>query len=202
MKCIGTHKETYGLGCRTEQPQRKLGLGIECGCYRDFLLNTEAGKTRIQRATLKASKPRRDLEKATQNHKSNKSLSTLIESVKKVCHQYIRERDKGKPCISCGSPWHDKFEAGHLFKAQLFSTIKFDERNINGQCPQCNNYREGNESAYHLRLPERIGKGSYALLVKLAEKDKRTDFKWNRQALIEIRKYYRNKLKELNNGKS
>jgi hypothetical protein len=48
-----------------------------------------------------------------------------------------------------------------------------------------------------LRLPERIGQEKYRELVKLAEKEKQVDFKWNRQALEEIRKYYRNKLKQL-----
>ncbi len=106
-------------------------------------------------------------------------------------------RDKGKPCISCGTPWHQDFQAGHFYKAELFSTIKFHELNIHGQCVQCNIRKEGNESEYRVNLPQRIGKENFDHLNHLAVIDKKTDFKWDRETLLEIRKYYRKKIKKL-----
>lgn len=197
MKCIGTHKDTYGLGCRTEQLKRKLGLGLECGCYSNFLLNTPQGQERIKRITVIVSKPRKDLEAEIKNTKDRRRLTTLLESVKKVCHEYIRLRDEGKPCISCGTQWHKDFHAGHYYKAELFSSLKFNEYNINGQCVQCNLREEGNVNKYSLNLPERIGGVLFSALTSLAEQDKKQDFKWDRERLNSIRSYYQERLKRI-----
>lgn len=201
MKCKGTHKDTYGMGCKTEQPKRKLGLGIDCGCYSHFLLNTPQGKERIKRISVKVSEPRikaqKELQKGFEEKKNRDKLTNLLKSVKDTCHKYIRLRDKGKPCISCGQPWHKDFQAGHLYKSELFSTIRFNELNINGQCRKCNLMREGNESEYMLRLPKRIGEELFSDLQCLAEIDHRRNHKWDREKLIKIRKYYQNKIKNL-----
>lgn len=197
MKCIGTSKDTYGLGCRTEQKDRRLGLGIECGCYSDFLRNTPQGQERIKRISLSVTKPRRDLEKAEEEHKKNKSLNYLLTNTRNICHDYIKLRDKHKPCISCGQPWHSDFQAGHFYKAELFSTLKFEELNIHGQCPGCNIGKEGNESEYRVNLPKRIGLLDFNYLNALADKDHSIDFKWDREVLKEVRAYYKNKIKEL-----
>ncbi len=127
--------------------------------------------------------------------KDRKKLTTLLKSVKNTCHEYIRLRDKGKPCISCGTQWHQEFQAGHFYKAETFSTIKFNELNIHGQCVQCNIRKDGNNSEYTVRLPDRIGFKDFEHLNYLASIDKKTNFKWERENLIEIRKYYRGKIK-------
>ena len=185
-----------GYGCGKMTKYRVYGLGKMC-CYADWLLNSENGKIKLAKAQLKATKPRREFEQFKKERKKRMSLQTLLDSVKKVCHEYIRLRDKGKPCISCGTPWHQDFQAGHFYKAELFSTIKFHEFNIHGQCVQCNIRKEGNESEYRVNLPQRIGKENFDHLNHLAVIDKKTDFKWDRETLIEIRKYYREKIKKL-----
>lgn len=134
------------------------------------------------------------LEKQT---KERKGLTTLLESVKKVCHNYIKLRDRYKPCISCGTQWHEDFHAGHFYKAELFSTLKFNEYNINGQCVQCNLRKEGNLNDYALNLPKRIGDTKYKVLKVKAGLDKKLDFKWDRTALNDIRRYYKQKTKLL-----
>ena len=197
MKCRGTSKDTYGLGCNTEQENRKLGLGLDCRCYQEFLYNTPNGINRIKRSALKFSKPRLDFEKIEKEHKNRKGLTSILESVKSVCHEYIRLRDKNKPCISCGTQWHKDFQAGHFYKAELFSTIKFNELNINAQCVQCNIRKEGNESEYRVNLPSRIGEDAFKALDELGKLDHSVDFKWDREELKKIRAYYRNQLKEL-----
>lgn len=195
--CKGTGL-AKGYGCGKMTKHRVYGLGKMC-CYSGWLLNSENGKIKLEKARLKATKPRREFEDFKKERKKRDNLSQLIDSTKKVCHEYIRLRDKGKPCISCGTPWHQDFQAGHFYKAELFSSIKFHEFNINGQCPQCNLRKEGNEGGYRINLPERIGKENFELLNELAALDKQTDFKWDRVALIEIRSYYRKKIKELKN---
>jgi hypothetical protein len=176
---------------------RIYGLGLSCGCYSNWVRTSDEGKAMIERATLKATKPRKELEKATKTHNNSKGLTTLIKGVVKICHEYIRLRDKFKPCISCGTSWNSDFQAGHFKKAEKFTTIKLHEHNINGQCQQCNLRKDGNESEYSIRLPDRIGKDNYKELVRLADLDHSVDFHWDREVLKGIRKDYQTKLKEL-----
>ena len=195
MKCIGTHKDTYGLGCRTEQPKRKLGLGIDCKCFSSFLLSKK-GKERLNRAIIKVTKPRKELESLKKETKNRQGLTALIKSVVKVCHEFIRLRDKGKPCISCGTSYKADFDAGHYYSAGKFSNLKFNEYNIHGQCIQCNRYNEGNELNYRLYLPERIGLKKLDELDFLATEYKRLNcFEWNREDLKEKKNYYKQKIK-------
>ena len=193
--CKGTGL-AKGYGCGKITKHRVYGLGKMC-CYSNWLLTSENGKIKLEKARLKVSKPRRQFEEFKKERKDREKLTTLLESVKKLCHKYIRLRDKGKPCISCGQPWHQDHQAGHFYKAELFSTIKYNEYNINGQCVQCNIRKEGNESEYRVRLPKRIGEDNFNHLNHLAELDHKLNHKWDREALKAIRDYYKEKIKEL-----
>jgi hypothetical protein len=195
-KCKGTG-QAKGHGCGNETIHRVYGL-CKSKCYPNWLLTTDAGKIKMNKATLKATKPRRDFEKMEKEHKNRSGLTTLLESVKQVCHKYIRERDKGKPCISCGTQWHKDFHAGHFYKAELYSSLRFHELNINGQCVQCNIRLEGNLNPYSINLPERIGQWKFDTIKAEAEHYKHQSFKWDIEDLKAIRTQYRIKLKQLN----
>lgn len=193
--CKGTGL-AKGYGCGEKTKHRVYGLGKMC-CYASWLLTSENGKIKLEKARLKVSKPRKEFESFKKEQKDRKNLTTLIESVKKVCHKYIRLRDKGKPCVSCQAPYHKDHQAGHFYKAELFSSIKFNEFNINGQCVQCNIRKEGNESQYRVNLSERIGLDKFQKLNDLAKLEKRKVHKWDREELKKIRSYYNQKIKEL-----
>jgi hypothetical protein len=194
--CKGTGK-AKGYGCGKPTKYRVYGLGKMCGCYPDWLLNSENGKIVLEKATLKATKPRRELEKALKEKKNRDKITTLISAVKDVCHDYIKARDNGKPCISCGTPWKKDFDAGHYYKAELFSSLKFEEDNIHAQCIYCNRRLEGNLNQYEMNLPNRIGQDRFEKLKEKARLDKKLNHKWDREKLKEIRTYFRSKLKEL-----
>lgn len=202
-KCKG-NGVARGYGCDDIVPvslygqsNRVYGLGKSCGCYSNWLITSPEGKLKMEKATIKASKPRLDLEKAKEETKRNKSLSALLINVRTVCHDYIKKRDYGKPCISCGEPWHKDFQAGHYYKAELYSTLKYNEDNIHGQCEGCNIRKEGNLSEYAVKLPKRIGELAFKQLNRLAELDHQQDFKWDRIELNEIREQYKRKIKSL-----
>jgi hypothetical protein len=203
-KCKGNAKAiNYGCGSELKYTERnglktyhsKYGLGLNCGCYSEWLQNSEDGKKMLSSTISKVQKPRLDLEIAKQESKKNKSLSYLIQNTVNICHKFIRQRDKGKPCISCDGVWHSDFHAGHFYKAELYTTLKLDETNINGQCPKCNLFQEGNEGGYRLGLIKRYSKGFLDLLDSKALLDKSKSFKWDRTELNKINKYYKNKLK-------
>jgi len=196
--CKGTGKANGWQGCGDEVYKRTYGL---CpSCYAQWLLNTPEGKEKLQKATLQATKPKRDLEKAIKQEKDQKSLSALLTTTRMNCHTYIRLRDKGKPCISCNSPWTKDFQAGHWWKAELYSNLKFNEFNINGQCERCNLFLDGNFQEYATRIDSRIGKDKKEELELMAKGFKSENFKWDREELKEINKYFRQKIKELKNS--
>jgi len=187
---------TQGYGCGDLTLYRQNGL-CKKKCYPSWLLESDAGKARLQKALLKVTKPRLDLEQAEREKKDRTKISYLLVNVRNICHEYIRERDRGLPCISCGGLWQSDHQAGHFYKAELYSTLKFDERNISNQCVGCNIRKDGNESGYRVGIMNRYGKEHLELLDELAATEKQTTHKWDRQELENTRNYYKEKLKKL-----
>lgn len=195
--CKGIGK-AKGYGCGKLTLHRVHGLGKMC-CYASWLYTSDAGKAKLSKAINQVQKPRLELEKAEKEKKERTGITTLIKSVVNVFHEYVRLRDKHKPCIACGTPWKEDFQASHFFKAELYSTLKFHEDNVHGGCVKCNIPLEGNLSPYAVNLPNRIGVERFEELNRLAALEKQTYFKWCREELREIRDKYKVKLKELKN---
>lgn len=185
-KCKGTGIAA-GFGCGAMKLMRRYGLGLNC-CYGDWLYNSEEGKKKVERATFVVTEPRRSLENTEKNMKSKTETTRALNTTKTQVHAYVNKRDLYKPCISCGCNWNRDFEAGHLFSANNYRSIKFHLHNINGQCYECNHPKNGNEAAYLLNLPERIGKEATEELKELARLDHQTNKHWNPEELKEIRK--------------
>jgi len=80
---------------------------------------------------------------------------TLIAKAQEVFNKFIRERDKNKPCISCGA-FHT-LQAGHFYSAGHHNALRFNEDNVHGQCLRCNYYLSGNLSNYRVNLIKKIG---------------------------------------------
>lgn len=185
-KCKGMG-QAHGFGCGKLTLAKTRKYGLCPSCYPDWLLNSDAGKAKMYKAINQVQKPRLEFEKAEKEHKSKSALKRALEATKKAVHTYVRKRDKGKPCISCGEPWHEDFQAGHFHKAELFETLKFHLDNIHGQCPGCNIFNEGNLEQYNINLPLRIGAERFNELQRLAQIDKHFSKVWNVENLKEIR---------------
>lgn len=183
-KGTGTAK---GYGCDKKTKHRVYGLGKMCGCYSNWLLNTENGRIKMANAMLKVSAPRKEFENIQTENKERTELKKAHSTTKTVVHAYVRERDKGKPCISCKNDWKPNFQAGHGYAAGSFETLKYNLNNIHGQCEQCNLRKEGDFFNYSLNLPERIGVENYNELVRLAGIDKQFSKVWNVENLKQIR---------------
>lgn len=177
----------YGCGKKTNVSNRIYGLGKMCGCYSDWLLNSDNGKIKMQKSLLKVQKPRLELEQAHKEHVEKKGISGALLVTKTIVHACVRERDKGKPCISCGCNWNSDFQAGHYYPAGSFETLKFNLDNIHGQCQKCNLFDSGNFENYTLNLPQRIGLESFESLNHKASIDKQFSKVWNLENLKEIR---------------
>jgi len=123
------------------------------------------------------------------------SVPKLIEIATRHCNKYIRLRDDGKPCVSCDS--YSVLEAGHFYSGGHYSSLRFHENNIHGQCKRCNSHLHGNLNEYRKNITNRISIGDLSELDFNVSMYKRTLFKWDRFDLIEIIEKYKQKIKEL-----
>lgn len=115
-------------------------------------------------------------------------LGDLESILRGLVHKKVRERDLKLPCISCGSNVPVK-EAGHLFNANQYTGVQFDEENINGQCLACNQLLHGNYEAYVEGYIKRFGRLQYDLLKARAEGTR--FMKPDRVTIIEIINTYK-----------
>uniref|UniRef100_A0A6H2A424 Putative lambda recombination protein n=1 Tax=viral metagenome TaxID=1070528 RepID=A0A6H2A424_9ZZZZ len=127
--------------------------------------------------------------------KKTKSLAKLKADCQLVFNEYIRLRDAGKPCISCGKMIY--LQAGHYFPTQGYDGLRFDEFNVNGECAGCNCFDDAHLIHYGQNLPGRIGAENYRCLIHEAKTYKREGYKWRRSELTELIEKYKAKVKEL-----
>ena len=127
--------------------------------------------------------------------KKQKSLAKLKADCQLVFNQYIRLRDKGKPCISCGQ--FKTLQAGHYFPIQGFDGLRYDEDNVSGECEYDNCFNEAHLISYGINLKNRIGEERYNALLIRADDYKKVGYRWSRSEIIELTDYYKQKIKEL-----
>jgi len=113
-------------------------------------------------------------------------LPKLLEKTQKVVNAYIRKRDEGLPCISCGS--YNGNQAGHYFTVKGYSALRFNEWNIHLQCAGCNMFKHGNQAMYRIGLVERIGEKAVKELEFEAVNNRVK--KWTRTELLDLIEKY------------
>lgn len=86
-----------------------------------------------------------------------KTWSEHHADAQKAVNAKVRARDAGKPCISCGAPWSPTFQAGHYRSRGAAKNLALDDRNVHGQCVQCNLHRHGNAIDFRIGLIGRYG---------------------------------------------
>lgn len=96
--------------------------------------------------------------------------------------QYIRTRDKNLPCISCGK--FAKLENGHYYSRNILS-LRWDDKNCNGQCHYCNHTLEGNRQGYREGLIKKYGEGVIDSLDKQSRESTKLKI-YDVEELIEI----------------
>ena len=121
-----------------------------------------------------------------------KPLKHWEDLTQRVVNDYIRERDRDLPCISCGTWTTVQWEAGHFRSRGKASHLRYHEDNIHAQCHQCNVHLSGNQQQYRINLIAKIG----AERVEALENNN-TPHRYTREELDAIRKRYRALLREL-----
>jgi len=91
-----------------------------------------------------------------------KSYKTLRRILDNTFAKFIKARDSDDnhfKCISCGQTKPlDQFNAGHYFSRGELS-IRWDEKNVNGQCISCNKWKSGNIQGYEKGIKKKWGSG-------------------------------------------
>lgn len=91
-----------------------------------------------------------------------KSRGDWMREAQAAFNSYIRARDYGKPCISCGVMEQSRFTGGHFdcghYRSRgAASHLRFNVYNAHGQCKRCNRELSGNAVEYRIGLVRRIG---------------------------------------------
>ena len=115
--------------------------------------------------------------------------------VQEKCNEYIRLRDAGKPCISCGKV--ATLQAGHYWPVGGYDGLRFDELNINGECAYCNAWDKAHLIGYRKNLIKKIGLAEVEALDERAADYKKNGRKFSKSELLEIYNYYCEKIKQL-----
>lgn len=136
--------------CQTEYVKQKPGQKV-CSPSCAISLVKSAKQSKLVRVA-KIARVARKLNRADQIKKTQAAIN-----------RYVRFRDEGKPCISCGKtlrmigrPGGD-YDAGHYRSVGSAPHLRFDVRNINSQCKKCNKFLAGNIVNYRQGLILRFG---------------------------------------------
>ncbi len=117
-----------------------------------------------QLAKDKAEDERRKRRDTQARKKALLTLSDWVKKAQKAFNAYVRERDRGLPCISCGRTPNDsdlitgsRWDAGHYRSTGSSPELRFEPLNCHAQCVMCNRNLSGNVVEYRINLINRIG---------------------------------------------
>ena len=128
------------------------------------------------------------------------SLPTLRAKLDRVFSEWVRRRTAGEGgtvrCVACGvlKHWKD-MHAGH-FVSRKSTATRYDERNVNPECPACNTFSEDHLIGYTIWMQENHGD---MVIAELWAK-KHQPVKMTRADYESLLTTYREKLAMLNAG--
>ena len=86
-----------------------------------------------------------------------KTLSDHAKDAQKAVNAYVRARDEGLPCITCGTTNPIQWHAGHYLTRGAHPELALDPMNINRQCSQCNDHGSGRQLDHRKGILDRYG---------------------------------------------
>ena len=108
--------------------------------------------------------------------KKKQTITQLKKKADIYFSKYVRYRDAQKRggeyyalCITCDKLLLIKqMHAGH-FQSRRHNSTRYDDENVNAQCPACNTYNQGEQYRYAKALNLKYGDGTADKLVLLAQ---------------------------------
>ena len=166
-------KKCKAASCRKEFIPRN-GFQKVCSQFCAIELSRQQEVEKVKKESAKARREAKIKDRRYQTAKTQQAVN-----------KYIRLRDEGKPCISCGRLHKGKMNAGHYRTVKSMPSLRFEPFNIHAQCEPCNSHLSGNLIEYRKGLIEKIGIEKVEWLEGPHEPKKHTV-----QELIDIRKHY------------
>jgi hypothetical protein len=160
--CVGTGiAKDFGCGHKTKF--RKYGLGKMCGCYSDWLLNSENGKIKMQKSIIAGKvKVQKEIRKAKVEEKTKTKIELMTADKYRAVHlqpiinEIARIIDFGQSCIATGN--FGKMNGGHYVSVGANRTTALNLHNIHIQSFESNHHKGGDPIKYKAGLIERYGK--------------------------------------------
>jgi 5-methylcytosine-specific restriction endonuclease McrA len=123
-----------------------------------------------------------------------KTISKLKKELDKWFSLFIRLRNASKDgiveCWTCGKTAHyKKLHAGHFMSRKHHAT-RWNEENVQVQCPKCNLFGQGEQYTFGKLIDVRIGEGKSEELQELS----RTTVKYMRHEYEDMIKFYKEKV--------
>lgn len=177
--------------CRASFVPQRLGQAV---CSPKCALATvEVQKAKEKKSLAQAG--RRDIKVRKE---ALKSRADHLKDTQHAFNAWIRQRDIGQPCISCGTTADVQYCAGHYRTTAAAPELRFEPLNVNLQCNRnCNMGKSGNLLGYRPGLIKKIGIEAVEWLEGPHEAKKYTV-----EDLKAITSEYRAKTKELKKGQA
>ncbi|WP_443693977.1 recombination protein NinG [Pseudomonas sp.] len=137
--------------CRASFVPQRLGQAVcspKCGLAIKDVNQAKARKSLAQvgRAEIRV---RKEKLKGRADH---------LKGTQRAFNAWIRARDAGQPCISCGTTADVQYCAGHYRTTAAAPELRFEPLNVNLQCNRnCNMGKSGNLLGYRPGLIQKIG---------------------------------------------
>ncbi|RUT68658.1 hypothetical protein D0817_20065 [Flavobacterium cupreum] len=159
--CLGTGI-AKGFGCGHKTKHRVYGLGKMCGCYSDWLLNSDQGKIKLEKSMISAkSKVQNENKQKAVKEKSIQKFAILspdkyrAKYLQPILNEISRLIDFGQSCIATGN--FGKMNGGHYISVGANRTTALNLHNIHIQSFESNHHRSGDQIKYRMGLIERYG---------------------------------------------
>jgi hypothetical protein len=150
-----------------------------------FCLKDECIKAFVEEVKVKQWK-----ETKTRMKNDLKTTQDWLKEAQTIFNKFIRLRDTGLNCISCGQKINGVKHASHYLSSGGHSAVRFHEDNVWVSCYKCNVMLSGNQIEYRKSLIKKIGVERVEWLEENGSKVK----KWTIDELKELIRIYKNKV--------
>lgn len=142
-------KKCRNPACRamfTPAKPLQAACGIPCALALTVITRAKASAVaaRQERAERKAARER------------IKPKAEHMKEAQAAFNEFIRERDRDLPCVSCGRHHEGQYHAGHYRTVGANPELRFEPLNVHKQCAPCNNHKSGDIVNYRIKLARRI----------------------------------------------
>lgn len=143
-------KKCRNSTCRADFiPARPLQTACSVACA---IALTQTQKARASRDQAKQERAARRAAR-----ERIKTKGDYMRETQAAFNEWIRERDRDLPCISCGRHHQGQYHAGHYRTVGANPELRFNPLNVHKQCAPCNNHKSGDIVNYRINLVQRIG---------------------------------------------